>query len=238
MKIALIGYGKMGKAIESIALDNGHETVLKIDSGNIGELTAENIRKADVAIEFSRPETAFSNIRLCLENGVPIVVGTTGWLDQLEEASELCEKEKGALFIASNFSVGVNIFFALNRYLARMMEQQPQYDIQMEEIHHTQKLDAPSGTAITLAEGILHEISRKKSWAKEEAESETEIPIISKRKGQVPGTHKIQYLSGIDTLTIKHEAHSREGFARGALQAAEWIIGKQGVLGMSDMLGF
>ncbi len=238
MKIVLIGYGKMGKAIEKIALTEGHEVVLKIGSDNVAELTKAGLQQADVAIEFSRPETAFANIQLCLEAGIPVVVGTTGWLDHWEEAKSLCVKQGGALFVASNFSVGVNIFFALNRYLAKLMEQQAQYEVTMEEIHHTQKLDAPSGTAITLAEGILAEISRKKSWVKGDDGNAAEIPIVSKREGQVPGTHKIQYLSEIDTLTIQHEAHSREGFARGALQAAGWIIGKKGAFGMSDMLGF
>ncbi|GJM33235.1 MAG: 4-hydroxy-tetrahydrodipicolinate reductase [Saprospiraceae bacterium] len=237
MKIALIGYGKMGKAIETIALEQDHEIVLKIDSSNREALTPGNLKKADVAIEFSRPETAFDNIRLCLENGTPVVVGTTGWMDQWVEAKELCNQHNGALFVASNFSVGVNIFFALNSYLARLMKSQKQYEIKIEEIHHTQKLDAPSGTAITLAEGILSEIPRKKSWILEDEAEETAISIRSQRIGKVPGTHKIHYLSSLDSLSIQHEAHSREGFAKGAIQAASWIIGREGVFGMSDMLG-
>lgn len=238
MKIALIGYGKMGKTIENMALDRGHRVVLKIDVDNRDQLTAGRLAGADVAIEFTRPESAFSNIVAALEAGVPIVSGTTGWLDRLEEVKTVCAREKGAFFYASNFSIGVNIFFALNRYLARMMEQHPQYDIELEEIHHTQKLDAPSGTAITLAQGILDEISRKKFWVNEKDINPKALSILSKRIDPAPGTHEINYRSEIDSITIRHTAHSREGFAEGALMAAEWIVGKQGVFGMSDMLTF
>ncbi|MCB0562644.1 MAG: 4-hydroxy-tetrahydrodipicolinate reductase, partial [Phaeodactylibacter sp.] len=181
---------------------------------------------------------AVSNIAAALEAGVPVVSGTTGWLDRLEEVKTICAREKGAFFYASNFSIGVNIFFALNRYLARMMDQQPQYDVELEEIHHTQKLDAPSGTAITLAQGILDEITRKKSWINEKSEDPEALSIISKRIDPAPGTHEINYHSEIDSITIRHTAHSREGFAAGALMAAEWIVGRQGVFGMSDMLPF
>jgi len=237
MKIALLGYGKMGHAIEKLAIDAGDEIVLRITSKNAEELTAHTIAKADVAIEFSRPESAFENICLCIENGVPVVSGTTAWLDRLEEAKSLCEKHEGALFYASNFSIGVNILFALNRYLARLMSKQKGYGVSMEEIHHIHKLDAPSGTAITLAEGLINQLPEKSGWVnKAEAEAK-EIPIVSKRIGEVPGTHEVTYRSAVDILSIRHEAHSREGFAKGALQAAHWLVGKTGYYEMEDMLG-
>lgn len=236
MKIALIGYGKMGKTIDALAQAAGHEVVLRIDVGNSQDLNAEQLAMADVAIEFTRPESAFNNIVACLENGVPVVCGTTGWLDRLEEAKQLVEKYQGGLFYASNYSIGVNIFFAVNKYLAKLMKRYRQYEISMEEIHHTQKLDAPSGTAITLAEGIIGEIDRKKSWKNEATEQADELPIISKRIDKVPGTHEISYDSAVDNITITHTAHSREGFAKGALAAAEWMLGKQGFYGMEDML--
>ncbi|MCB0598305.1 MAG: 4-hydroxy-tetrahydrodipicolinate reductase [Phaeodactylibacter sp.] len=238
MKIALLGYGKMGRAIEQLALQDGDEIVLRADSGTSEEAARDFIQSADVAIEFSRPESAFGNIRLSLEAGVPVVCGTTAWLDRLEEAKALCEKCQGALLYASNFSIGVNLFFALNRYLAEMMAQLPQYKARMEEIHHAQKLDAPSGTAITLAEDILERMPGLSRWVNEQAGSPQELPILSKREGDVPGTHEVQYASAIDTITIRHEAHSREGFARGALLAARWLVGKQGYFEMKDMLGF
>jgi 4-hydroxy-tetrahydrodipicolinate reductase len=244
MKIALIGYGKMGKAIEGIALRKGHEIILKIDLENRDDLTVENLKHADVAIEFSRPETAFGNIAACLSAGVPVVSGTTAWLGRYEEAKELCRKTGGGFLYASNFSIGVNIFFAASRQLAAMMDAQNQYDVAMEEIHHTQKLDAPSGTAITLAEGILGQLSRKKKWVCEEGEgaSPTRVPddlrIASKRIDQVPGTHVVNWDSAVDSIEIRHTAHSREGFAAGALAAAEWLIGKKGCFEMKDMVGF
>lgn len=238
MKIALIGYGKMGKTIEKLAVARGHEIVLKIDVSNYDELTTENLRKADVAIEFTRPESAINNIQSCFKAGIPIVSGTTGWVEKKGEVDALCKSYKGAFFYASNYSVGVNIFFALNRYLATLMKTQPQYDIEMEEIHHTEKLDAPSGTAITLAEGIMEQISSKKEWINQPSQQTDLLPIISKRIPKVKGTHQINYTSAIDDLEIKHVAHSREGFANGAIQAAEWIIGKEGCFGMQDMLGF
>ena len=236
MKIALIGYGKMGKTIDQLAQAAGHEVVLRIDVGNHADLNPENLSAADVAIEFTRPESAFNNIVACLENGVPVVSGTTGWLDRLEDAKQLVEKYQGGLFYASNYSIGVNIFFAVNKYLAKLMRRYNQYDIEMEEIHHTQKLDAPSGTAITLAEGILGALSHKQSWVNEASKAEDELSIISKRIDKVPGTHTISYDCPIDNITITHTAHSREGFARGALSAAEWMVGKQGFYGMEDML--
>ena len=236
MKIALIGYGKMGKTIDQLAQEAGHEVVLRIDVGNNVDLNAQNLGQADVAIEFTRPESAFNNIVTCLENGVPVVSGTTGWLDRLEEAKQLVEKYQGGLFYASNYSIGVNIFFAVNKYLAKLMKRYDQYAVEMEEIHHTQKLDAPSGTAITLAEGILGELQHKKAWINAASENAEELPIISKRIDKVPGTHTISYNCPIDNITITHTAHSREGFARGALAAAEWMVGKQGFYGMEDML--
>ena len=238
IKIALLGYGKMGKTIDQLATAAGHEIVLKIDKDNAQDRTPENLKKADVAIEFSQPDSAFDNIKACLESGVPVVAGTTAWLDRLEEAKKLVAQYEGALFYASNFSIGVNIFFALNRQLAKMMNDHPDYAVDMEEIHHTQKLDAPSGTAITLAEGLIENLSGKKNWAEGKEPNQDEIPILSKREGMVPGTHLVNYHSAVDTITIKHEAHSREGFAKGALLAATWVVGKQGFFGMPDLLGY
>lgn len=236
MKIALIGYGKMGKTIDQLAQAAGHEVVLRIDVNNSADLDMTALASADVAIEFTRPESAFNNIVTCLENDVPVVSGTTGWLDRLEEAKQLVEKYQGGLFYASNYSIGVNIFFAVNKYLAKLMKRYDQYDINMEEIHHTQKLDAPSGTAITLAEGIMEALPHKTGWVNEPTDKAEELPIISKRIDKVPGTHEISYESAIDNITITHTAHSREGFAKGALAAAEWMVGKQGFYGMEDML--
>jgi 4-hydroxy-tetrahydrodipicolinate reductase len=236
MKIALIGYGKMGKAIEQIALQEGHEVVLRIDVDNTVDFSPENLQKADVAIEFTRPETAFANLQKCLEAGTPVVVGTTGWLQHLEEAKAICAQHQGALFYSSNYSIGVNIFFAVNRFLAKMMNEQSQYEVRMAETHHTQKLDAPSGTAITLAEGILSQLSRKTRWVNGEAAAPDELSILSSRIDPAPGTHEIYYESSIDSIEIRHTAHSREGFARGALHAAVWLVGKKGVFNMSDLL--
>ncbi|NAS29867.1 4-hydroxy-tetrahydrodipicolinate reductase [Flavobacteriaceae bacterium R38] len=230
MKIALLGYGKMGKAIEQIAVAKGHEIVLKIDKEN----TDFDIKIADVAIDFSLPTAAFNNIKLCIENNVPVISGTTGWLDNYDNAIALCNKHEGAFIYASNFSLGVNVFFELNEYLAKMMKTLNQYTIEMEEIHHTQKLDAPSGTAISLAEGIIKNTS-KTGWQLDKAD-ENEIPITAKRIENVPGTHTIAYKSEVDTIEITHTAHNRQGFALGAVVAAEWIIGKTGVFTMKDVL--
>ncbi|HEY9221892.1 MAG TPA: 4-hydroxy-tetrahydrodipicolinate reductase [Lutibacter sp.] len=232
MKIALLGYGKMGKTIEQIALQLGHEIVLKIDENS----PDYDITLADVAIDFSIPAAAFSNISNCLKNQVPIISGTTGWLAKLPEATQLCKQNNGAFIYASNFSLGVNIFFELNAHLAKMMRNLEQYTISIEEIHHTKKLDAPSGTAITLAEGII-ENSDKESWALGVTNKQTEIPITAKRIDEVPGTHTVAYKSAVDTLEIKHTAHSRDGFALGAVIAAEWLVGKTGVFTMKDVLG-
>lgn len=232
MKIALLGYGRMGKAIEQVALQKGHEIVLKVD-----ENTKDyDINLADVAIDFSIPSVAFQNILNCLNNNVPVISGTTGWLDKLTEANNLCLKNKGGFIYASNFSLGVNIFFELNDYLAKMMGNLSQYQISMEEIHHTKKLDEPSGTAITLAEAIIKQ-TPKNNWALNVTNNELEIPIVAKRIKDVPGTHAIKYTSEIDTIAIKHTAHNRDGFALGALTAAEWILGKTGVFTMKDVLG-
>lgn len=230
MKIALLGYGKMGKMIEQTAISRNHEIVLKVDV----DTKDFDISVADVAIDFSTPSSAFNNIKLCIENKVPIISGTTGWLDNYDEAVKLCNSNEGAFIYASNYSLGVNIFFQLNETLARMMNNLSQYDVRIEEIHHTQKLDAPSGTAITLAEGIINN-SEKDGWKLEYA-NENEIPITAKRIGSVPGTHTVSYTSNIDSIDIVHTAYNREGFALGAVVAAEWIIGKKGVYTMKDVL--
>ena len=238
MNIVLVGYGKMGRAIEKLALDKGHTILLSIHSANQAALTRESLQRADVAIEFSRPSSAFKNIKTCLEAGCPVISGTTGWLDQLDTIKAICLQERSAFLYASNFSIGVNIFFAINALLAKLMDQQTQYEPSIEEIHHTQKLDAPSGTAITLAEQIIAQLAHKSQWQQEEATAANAIAIQSKRLDQVPGTHHIRWASDIDTIEVKHTAHSREGFAKGALQAAEWLVGKQGVFEMKDVLGF
>lgn len=236
MKIALIGYGKMGKEIEKIALDRGHEVVLKIDVTNPKDLTIANLQKTDVAIEFTIPSSAIANYQLCFEAGIPVVSGTTGWLEKLPEVHQLCTAKSGTFFYASNFSLGVNIFFALNKKLAELMANRPEYTVEMKEIHHTQKLDAPSGTAITLAEGILANLPEKTSWVNQSTEKANELGIVSVREGQVPGTHIINYDSEVDYIEITHCAKSRKGFAFGAVLAAEYSFGKKGILSMNEML--
>lgn len=231
MKIALLGYGKMGQVIERIALERGHEIVLK-KSRNTSFKGLEN---ADVAIDFSIPNAALDNISTCFENQIPVISGTTGWLEHYSKMVQLCEDKQGAFIYASNFSLGVNIFFELNTYLAKIMSQFNQYSTSIEEIHHTQKLDAPSGTAITLAESIINN-SDYSSWALNEAKNPDELIIKAERIPNVPGTHTITYESIVDTIEIKHEAHNREGFALGAVIAAEWIVGKKGVFSMKDVL--
>lgn len=230
MNIALLGYGRMGKEIEKIALERGHQIVLRKDNNQ-----DINIANADVAIDFSIPDAAFDNITTCFKNNVPVVSGTTGWLDKFDEAKAICIENKGAFIYASNFSVGVNLFFELNKQLAKLMKTTSEYSVDMEEIHHTKKLDAPSGTAITLAEGII-ENSDKESWELDKKSDETVIPIVAKRIPDVPGTHSISYSSDVDTIEIKHTAHNRKGFALGAVIAAEWLVGKQGVFTMKDVL--
>ena len=238
MKIALIGYGKMGKTIEQIARQRGHQIVSIIDINNTADFDSEAFRSADVAIEFTTPATALGNYMRCFEANVPVVSGTTGWLAHLDEVKAKCEQEGKTFFYASNFSVGVNIFFALNRYLAKIMNGFPAYDVRMTEVHHIHKLDAPSGTAITLAEGILENVERKERWTLETAEQPTDLPIHAIREGEVPGIHEIIYESEADTISIKHDAKSRAGFALGAVIAAEFTAGKKGFLGMNDLFHF
>lgn len=231
MNIALLGYGKMGKEIEKIAIKRSHSIVIKADID-----TVYNITDADVAIDFSVPTSAVGNITNCIKNNVPVISGTTGWLDKYNEVIELCNEKNGAFIYASNFSLGVNIFFEMNKYLAKMMNQLKQYNVSIEEIHHTQKLDAPSGTAITLADGII-ENSNIDNWKLiEDSPQESEIPITAKRIDKVPGTHTITYESEVDKIDMTHTAHNRQGFALGAVIAAEWIIGKAGVFTMNDVL--
>lgn len=238
MKIALIGYGKMGKAIEEIVLQRKHTAPLKIDINNIDTFTAANLQQCDVAIEFTGPHSAVENILKCLDAGVPVVSGSTGWLEQWPVIKAKCDTVNGALIYASNYSVGVNIFFELNKKLAQLMSKQDTYEVSMEEIHHTQKKDAPSGTAITLAEQILHDVTRKKKWLNEPAKYPNELSIISKRIDPAPGTHSIKYSSEIDDIEIIHTAHNRTGFATGAVLAAEFLQNKKGIYSMSDVLGF
>jgi len=232
MKIALLGYGRMGQTIEQIATKRGHDIVLKIDKDD----TDYDITKADVAIDFSIPNVAFNNISLCLNNNVPVISGTTGWLEDYDKAVAICKEKNGAFIYASNFSLGVNIFFELNKVLAKMMSNLEQYRVSMEEIHHTKKLDAPSGTAISLANGIIAEHAEYDGW-KLDAGDTTTIPIVAKRIEDVPGTHTVTYESEVDAITIEHMAHNRQGFALGAVIAAEWIIGKKGIFTMNDVLG-
>jgi len=238
MKIALIGYGKMGKQIEQIAVALKHEVVLKIDDKNLDDFTSENLKKADVAIEFTTPKSAPGNILKCIETGVPVVSGTTGWLDKFEEVKKICLEKNQAFFYASNYSIGVNLFFKLNDYLAGLMKTHPEYFPSMEEIHHTQKKDAPSGTAITLAEGLIKAHGGITKWALSDnkEQKQGELPIHSLRIGEVSGTHTVSYTSPVDEIKITHEAYSRKGFAEGAVHAAAWLIGKKGVFGMKDML--
>ena len=230
MKIALLGYGKMGQTIEKIAIDRGHEIVLKKDEFN----TYDGLSNADVAIDFSIPAVAAENISSCFYANVPVISGTTGWLDRYDEIAALCEEKKGAFISSSNFSLGVNLFFNLNEYLAKMMAKFDSYKVEMEEIHHTQKLDAPSGTAISLAKGVI-ENSAYTNWTMKTPDS-NQIYIETVRTGNVPGTHTVTYNSPVDTIEIKHTAHNRDGFALGAVIAAEWIVGKQGIFTMKDVL--
>lgn len=236
MKIALIGFGKMGHAIEEIALQRGHEIVLKVSIENVEDNTIENIRKADVAIEFTGPEVAFDNVIRCIEAGVPVVSGSTGWLQRLDEAKQRCRERKGALLYSSNFSVGVNIFFAINRRLAELMAAHTAYNVSLTEVHHTEKKDAPSGTAITLAEDILKYTAQKKKWVNHNSHHAEDLVIISERIDPAPGTHVVTYSSDIDDIEIRHTAHNRKGFATGAVLAAEFLHDKNGIFSMSDVL--
>ncbi|HEV8508576.1 MAG TPA: 4-hydroxy-tetrahydrodipicolinate reductase [Chitinophagaceae bacterium] len=236
MKIALIGYGKMGKAIEEIAVNRGHEIVLKIDEYNLADYNKKNIANADVAIEFTGPHSAYDNVRQALEFDVPLVCGSTGWLEKLDEIKKLCTERNGSFIYASNFSVGVNIFFEINKRLATLMALQKDYEVQVTEIHHTQKKDAPSGTAITIAEQILDNLKRKKNWVNRISDNVDELEIISKRFDPAPGIHKVKYSSAVDDIEIIHTAHSRQGFALGAVLAAEFIKDKKGIFSMKDVL--
>lgn len=237
MKLALLGYGKMGKEIEKIAISRGHSIVLKINDENLDELNDINLKKADVVIEFSTPETAVSNITKCFHVSVPIVVGTTGWLDKWDDITKLCKAKDQALFYASNYSLGVNLFFALNKYLAKMMNNyNASYDADITEIHHVHKKDKPSGTGITLANELIECFRAKHQWVNEPSQNKSDLVINSIRTDDVPGTHTVRYFSDIDDIEIKHVAHNRKGFALGAVMAAEWLKDKKGVFGMEEML--
>ena len=237
MKIALIGYGKMGKAIEALALQKGHEIVLKISLENMHEFTETNLQRADIAVEFTDPHSAFENVTKCLNAGIPVVCGSTGWLGKYDQAVKITQSTNSALLYSSNFSIGVNIFFELNKKLAQLMSDQNNYDVTMEEIHHAAKKDSPSGTAITLAEDILQFIKRKKAWVNRSALNKEELSIVSQRIDPAPGTHKIKYHSSADDIEIIHTAHDRTGFAAGAILAAEFLQKKKGVYSMRDVLG-
>ena len=238
MNIALIGYGRMGHEIETIALKRGHTIKLIIDLDNSNDLTETNLNGVDVAIEFSSPGVAFSNIIKCIESKVPVVSGTTGWLENYEKVVEICKNNNTSFIHSSNFSIGVNLLFRLNKELAKQMDRYNDYNVFIEEIHHTKKLDAPSGTAITLAGGIVEQHSEYKKWCFENDKKNNCIPIRSIREGSVPGTHTVRWDSEIDTISIKHEAKSRKGFALGAVVAAEFIKSKQGIFTMTDVMGF
>ncbi len=235
MNIALLGYGKMGKEIETIALQRGHTIVLKVGQSNASTFTTEDLKKADVAIEFSTPHTVLSNVKKCFEAQVPVVVGTTGWYDEFEMIEELCLQKNASLFHATNFSLGVNLFFKLNTYLAELMNKYDSYNVEMEEIHHIHKLDKPSGTAISLAKQIIEKTDRKKNWSITDKSPET-LFIKDVREGEVPGTHIIKYTSDVDDIEIMHKAHNRKGFALGAVLAAEYINGKKGIFTMKDLI--
>lgn len=245
MKLALLGYGKMGHIIEKIAIDRGHQISLRIDALNPEDLTPENLQKADVAIDFSTPDSVLKNIDVCFEAGIPLIVGTTGWYDKLRMVENKCTAGNNTLLYASNFSVGVNVFFHINKVLANIMNRYSQYEVQVEEIHHTQKLDSPSGTAITIAEGIIDQLDRKTEWVNELVGNNVEtvvkpsqLLIESHRIEDVPGTHTVIYSSEVDEIEIKHTAHSRTGFALGAVLAAEWIKDRKGFYSVADMFDF
>lgn len=245
MKIAILGFGKMGQIIEQFAMERGHDVVLKVNADNLEELTVSNLKNADVAIDFSTPDCVLQNIALCFDAGVAIVVGTTGWYGRLQEVKNQCIEGNNTLLYASNFSVGVNVFFFVNRVLAKIMNRYPQYEVQVEEIHHTEKLDSPSGTAMSIAEGIIGELNRKNEWVNELIGSHSELItkpdqllIESHRIEDVPGTHTVIYSSEVDDIEFKHKAHSRAGFALGAVLAAEWVNGKNGFYNVTDMFDF
>lgn len=236
MKIALIGYGKMGKEIENLALKRGHNIIFKFDVNNQNEFTSENLKKVDVAIEFTQPNSAFENYRKCFEANVPVVSGTTGWLEKLPEIKQQCDRYGQTFFYASNFSIGVNLFFKLNKQLAILMNKIEGYDVSISEIHHLEKKDAPSGTAVTIAEDLIKNLNNKETWVKENTVNETEITVRSFREGKVPGTHTVKYDSDVDYIEIKHSAKNRKGFALGAILAAEFTKNNKGFLTMDDLL--
>jgi len=236
MKIAIIGYGKMGVAIEKIAIERGHEVVLKINLDNMHEFTIENLKKCDVAIEFTEPSSVITNIYKCFEANLPVVVGTTGWYNKFDEIKSACLTTNNTLLHATNYSLGVNLFFELNKKLAQLMNNYSNYNVMMEEIHHTEKKDAPSGTAITLAEGIIENLDRKNKWVNNQTFEENVLSIISKRINDVPGTHEICYQSAEDDITITHTAYNRNGFALGAVIGAEYIHNKKGIFTMKEVL--
>ena len=236
MKAAIIGYGKMGREIEKILIERGHDVTLVIDTDNAADLNAANLAGVDVALEFTMPSTAYANIRTCIENATPVVSGTTGWTDRLGELQQLCREKGGALFYASNYCLGVNLMFRLNRQLAAMIDRVGGYDAKIEEVHHTQKKDAPSGTAITLAEGIISEIGRKTGWVNEPSDDLSQIVVTSLREGAVPGTHTVTYESDDDRIELKHTIKNRRTLALGAVVAAEFLCGKKGVYTMDDLL--
>jgi 4-hydroxy-tetrahydrodipicolinate reductase len=238
MRIAIIGYGKMGHEIEKLALERNHQIVLRIDENNVKSITKQDFENVDLAIEFSKPESAFFNINMCFDNHIPVVSGTTGWLDNFDKLIERCTNEKQTFFYASNYSIGVNMFFKLNTQLANMMNQHQDYEVSIEETHHIQKIDAPSGTAISLANGIIENIDRKIKWEKEAKSSKDSVSIHSFREGSVPGNHKVIYESPFDKIMIEHDAKSRKGFALGAVLAAEFIVHKKGFYTMNDLLKF
>ncbi len=238
MRIGLIGYGKMGKEIEKIAIERGHHIAGCIDFDNVNELSSWKPRDIEVAIEFTSPDMAYQNIKTCIDNGIAVVSGTTGWLDKKPQLNEYCVANEGTFFYASNYSLGVNITFKVNQYLARIMNRFTDFSVSMEEVHHIQKIDAPSGTALTMAEGIIEEIDRLQGWALDRTPDDSIIPINSVREGQVPGTHSVRYHSTVDNITLQHQALSRQGFALGAVLVAEWLPGNSGVLGMEDFLEF
>ena len=236
MNLALIGYGKMGKEIEKIAVSRGHQIKLIIDINNPHDLTVENLRKCDVAIEFTIPDSAVKNYNICFEAGIPVVSGTTGWLDKKDEVYNKCNETNGTFFYGSNFSLGVNLFFELNRKLAELMANRTEYNVEITEVHHSQKLDAPSGTAISLAEDILEKLPGKTSWVNDKTPAENELNIKSERRGEVPGIHTIKYESEVDCIEIIHNSKSRKGLAFGAVLAAEYCMGHKGILKMKDLL--
>lgn len=245
MKIVLLGYGKMGQLIERFAIKRGHEVLLIVEEGNRESISSADLQDADMAIDFSTPDAALDNINLCFESKLPLVVGTTGWYDRLDEIKEICNRQEQALLYGSNFSIGVNIFFHINRLLAKALNPYKQYDVQVEEIHHIHKLDAPSGTAITIAEGIVEQIDQKDTWINsvegsgvEMIPKANELLIESLRIDEVPGTHTVLYSSEVDQIEFKHTAHSREGFALGAVIAAEWLLGKKGFFQVTEMFDF